>query len=130
MDLGRYRITRSLVAPAIGTGDISLKSSGWFADAVGFRALSPTWSLFGKLGAMYTTTEATLTPSGAVLLPAGTDLNPKRSEWNFKFGFGAQYAFSKDMALRFGYDQVSSVGDANTGQGDVRLFSLGLRIGF
>ena len=136
-DFGNHSLTVSITAPTIADGSIkgSAEASGFNVDAVGIIPLQSGFSLFGKVGAVYTTTKGSYTGSGAytsaVLATAFGDLNPKSSEWNLKWGVGAKYDFTNNMALRVEYERINNVGDKNkVGESDVDMWSLGLVVRF
>ena len=126
-DLGKFDARRDVTAPVVGSVSRNMRMAGFDLAAVGIIPVQNGFALFGKIGAMYTMTRSSISTSGA-LLPAAalTDLNPKRSEWNPKFGIGASYDFSNRLGLRLEYEHVSNVGDAATGEGNVGMWSLGL----
>lgn len=126
-DLGKFDARRDVTAPVVGSISRNMRMAGFDLAAVGIIPVQNGFSLFGKIGAMYTMTRSSISISGALLpAPTLTDLNPRRSEWNPKFGLGAGYDFSNGMGLRLEYERVSNVGDAATGEGNVGMWSLGL----
>jgi len=125
-DFGKFSTTTNVTAPVIGSAGASVRVDGWHLDAVGILPVRGGFSLHGKLGAMYSSTRTSLSTTGAVALAAGTNLNPKRRETNLKWGVGAGYDFSRNVGLRLEYDQVKDVGNADTGEGDVGMWTLGV----
>jgi OOP family OmpA-OmpF porin len=124
-DFGNSR--RDLAAPVFGTISSNLRSSGLHLDAVGIVPLRNGFSLYGKLGTIYAPNNSSISGGGA----AGpmwtlTDLNPKRSDWNSKYGLGASYDLSKNLGLRFEYERINNIGDLRTGDGNVGMWSFGL----
>lgn len=124
-DLGRFRATRNVTAPAIGSFTAETEASGPFIDAVGIIPLQQ-FALFGKLGAMYATTETTFSTTGAVLLLPGVPRSSDDSELEFKFGLGASYSFTRNFAIRAEYERFFEVGTSDTGEGDIDLISIGI----
>jgi len=130
-DFGSFSATNDIAAIALfGPGSLSfkLKSSGFHLDTVGILPIGGKFEIFGRLGVIYTTTKATFSGTGSVLVAApGVPPNSKHSELNLKPGIGAEYRFSQALGLRLEAEQALKVGDANTtGEGDIRVFSLGL----
>jgi OmpA-OmpF porin, OOP family len=126
-DLGKFNARRDVTAPVIGSISRDMKTSGFDLAAVGIFPIQNGFSLFGKIGAMYTMTRSSISINGALLPAAGlTDLSPRRSEWNPKFGIGAGYDFSSGLGLRLEYERVTNVGDAATGEGNIGMWSVGL----
>jgi len=124
-DLGKFEARRDATAP-VGSISRNMRTSGFDLAAVGIIPMQSGFSLFGKIGAMYTMTRSSISTSGALLPLPTTDLSPKRSEWNPKVGLGAGYDFSNGLGLRVEYERVSNVGDARTGDGNIGMWSLGL----
>ena len=125
-DLGKFNASREAIAPFSGSLSRSTKASGFDLSAVGIIPMQNGFSLFGKVGAMYTMSEGSVSTSGALLLAPDVSTNPKRSEWNPKVGIGADYAFSNGLGLRLEYERINNVGDSRTGEGNVGIWSLGL----
>jgi len=123
MDLGKFSATNTVTAPANGSLSVSFKASGPFVDAVGILPLGD-FSLFGKAGVMYSTAKGSATSTGAVTITGNA--NQSSSEFNFKAGIGAGYDFTRNFGVRVEAEQVFGVGDKDkTGEGDVRLFTVG-----
>jgi OmpA-OmpF porin, OOP family len=110
-DLGKTK------ADFAGFGSVSIAASGYEALAVAIAPINPQWSVFGKLG--FFRWDADLNDGTGLLGSAsasGTDLT---------YGFGANYGFSKNGALRIEYQKYSDVGDENTtGSGDVDVIGV------
>ncbi len=124
-DLGSFRATRNVTAPAVGSFTAEIESSGPYIDAVGIIPLQQ-FALFGKLGAMYAKTEATLSTTGAVILAPGIPRSVDDSELEFKFGLGASYSFTRNFAIRAEYERFFDVGSSDTAEGDIDLISIGI----
>lgn len=122
-DLGSFKATRNVTAPAVGSLTAEIEASGFHLDALGIIPLQQ-FSLFGKLGVMYATTETSGSSTGAVGL-AG-DRSSKDSEVEFKFGLGASYSFTRNFAIRAEFERIVDVGTSETGEGDIDLFSIGV----
>lgn len=129
VNLGKFTFTENVTAPAVGSAKASIKADGWDLVAVGIAPLSQDFSLFGKLGTIYSTVNTDITTSGAVTLTGAA--NRKRSELNLTYGLGAQYAFNKTVSVRGEWNRFDKLGDRNTtGEADVNVFSLGLNFKF
>lgn len=124
-DFGKFSVSRSFSAPA-GSVSASIKASGVHVDAVGIWPLQNNFSLFGKVGGIYTETKTSLATSGGVAFVAGTNTNPKKSELNLKYGLGAQYDFTQSIGVRAEWERARKVGDSSTGEADIDLLSIGL----
>ncbi len=125
-DFGKFKFKRNVTSPFGGTAEATVKSSGWGIDAVAIFPLARQWSLFGKVGGFRSTTKTTYTSTGAVVFAAGTNLNPERKEWNLKLGFGGQFDFHRNFAVRAEIETVVGAGDDQTGEGNVSMLSIGL----
>ena len=128
-DLGNFDARRVITAPVPGSlsGDIRASASGFYMGAEGVVPLPNRFSLFGKLGTSYSTRTAYISGSGAVPpLFTPVELGPRRSEWNSKYGLGANYEMSNKLGLRFEYERSNTFGDGRTGEGNVGMWSLGL----
>jgi OOP family OmpA-OmpF porin len=129
-DVGKFSATRTVTAPAAGTNRAGIKSSGWGIFAVGYLPLANQFSVLGKIGTAYTTTKTSLTTTGAVVLLPGVNPNPRRREWNLGYGVGLEYAFTQRAAVRLEFERLENVGDSNTGEGDIDVWSLWLKYRF
>lgn len=127
-DLGKFRATRQVSAPFVGSGVADIKTSGLNIDGVGILPLQGGFSLFGRLGAIYATTETSLATSGGVTA-GGT--SAKRSDWSWKIGLGAGYDFSRSLGLRLEYERYNDIpNDGVIGKADLSMWSLGLKARF
>lgn len=135
MNLGKFRATNDATYPG-GAGGRALdtKADGWNLFAVGFVPLSGDFSLYGKLGTLYSTTKADLSVTSGVALPAGTITGRKRSEWNWAYGLGVQYEINKTLSVRGEWEHYAKLGNEgnadSTGQFNVNLYSVGLNFKF
>ena len=122
-DFGKFSATNTVSAPANGSLSVSFKASGPFVDAVGILPFGD-FSLFGKAGVVYSTAKGSATTTGAVVTTGNA--NQSSSEFNFKAGIGAGYDFTRNFGVRVELEQVFAVGDKDkTGEGDIRLFTVG-----
>jgi OOP family OmpA-OmpF porin len=120
-DLGDFEFRRNVFG---GTANADIESSGWGVDALGIFPLRRGWSLFGKVGGFRSTTKTQYTQVSG--FPPGTNLNPERKEWNFKVGFGGQYDFSRNLAVRAEIESYLGVGDSQTGDGTITMVSMSI----
>jgi OmpA-OmpF porin, OOP family len=126
-DFGKLEAQRESAAPMLGSMSNNFRTSAFYVGAVGIIPLPNRFSLFGKLGTTYATGASPVSASG-VLLPLLTpaDPNPRRTEWNSKYGLGASYEMSNKLGLRFEYERSNSLGDGRIGEGNIGMWSLGL----
>lgn len=103
----------------------SIENSAIFLDAVGTLPLTNEFSVFGRAGVAFTKTEA------SVNVPGFGSASDKENEANLKFGLGAQYSFTKSVALRAEWERYLDVGDeATTGESDVDVVGISLNVKF
>lgn len=119
-DLGRFGFTASTTPAGTLTGTARIQ--GLNLDLVGTLPITDRWSLLGRVGATYADTQDNFSGTGAVTV---IDPNPNKRETNYKYGFGAQYAFTPALTLRLEAERYR-VNDALANRGDVDLISLGL----
>lgn len=124
VDFGKFSATRNVTAPVVGSAKADIKSSGLYIDAVGILPLAnDKLDLFGKVGAIYTTTKSSFSATGPITA-AG---NEKKNEGDWKYGLGAEWHFTPALGLRGEWERALKVGDPNkTGEGDIDLVSVGL----
>jgi opacity protein-like surface antigen len=60
----------------------------------------------------------------------GTNTNASTDEANLSYGVGVQWDFAKNVTLRAEWKRFVDVGDANTGEFDLNLYSVGLLFRF
>jgi opacity protein-like surface antigen len=118
---GGMQATRT--ANAGGTMSAALRVTGWSVEGLGIVPFANGVSVFGKLGGVRATTEATYSANG-VAAPA--DANPRYMKNSFKYGIGAFYDLSEHFSLRADYEIVKNVGNSATGQADVKFLSAGV----
>ena len=113
---------------AIAAENFNWQVNGWTFDAVGILPFQ-RFSVFGKLGVLYSTAKTLRTATGAV--PLAPDLaNARKSEFNPHWGVGASYDFTRSLGLRAEYEAAHRVGNEKTGEGNVDLASIGLVVKF
>lgn len=129
-DFGNFKATRNVTAPAVGSLETRIKSSGFHFGLVGILPINDKFDFFGRIGAIRTSTETSYSTSGAVTLAAGANSNPKHSEWNGQYGIGVQLNVEKNIGVRLEYEVTKNVGDQNTGEGDIGFISAGVVVRF
>jgi opacity protein-like surface antigen len=130
VDFGKFDARRTVSAPpsVAGTSNFNWQVGGWAFDAVGILPFQ-RFSVFGKLGVLYSTAKTLRTATGAV--PLAPDLaSARKSEFNPHWGVGASYDFTRSLGLRAEYEAAHRVGNENTGEGNVDLASIGLVVKF
>jgi OmpA-OmpF porin, OOP family len=120
--LGEFSFTRTIIGDGSGIG--KFKASGWFADALGILPLGSRFSLFGKLGGIYSATTKSLSTTGTASFAPSVDLNPTKRQLDYTWGIGASYALTRNWAGRLEYEMFK-VGDSSTGEFHVYVLSLG-----
>lgn len=140
-DLGRSRLDTRLLGgdPPFPAGiaiDRKVKTFG--ADLVLFAPLGvERFDLFGKAGYYRTKLDASASLSGNIQFsngdPAERSRASSRREDTFHWGLGAQYALTRNLAVRAEYERFTSVGkpfavggSGTTGQADIDLVSVGV----
>lgn len=119
-DLGKFGYTANTV-PA-GTLNGSSKVRGLNLDLVGTLPITDKFSAFARIGLNYADVRDSFSSTGAVRV---LDPNPSKREANYKFGVGAQYAFTEALAMRVEAERYR-INDAVGNRGDVDLISVGL----
>jgi OOP family OmpA-OmpF porin len=103
-------------AGTLGAVSVDWQLSGLQVSGTGTFPLGDAFSLIGKLG--IARTEIKLTGGGASVSATSTKV---------AYGIGAQYDFTKSVAVRAQYEGLGTVGDANTtGTSKVTLLSAGV----
>lgn len=120
-NLGRFGYVATTVPAGTLSGNIKLQ--GVNLDGVGTLHLNEKFSVFGRLGLNYAQARDSFSSTGAVLVP--TNPNPRKSQVNYKFGAGLQYAFTDALAMRAEVERYR-INDAVGNKGDVDLASVGL----
>jgi len=115
----------------IGT-PISVKAKGEsyavFVDAVGTLPLNDSFSIFGKAGAAYAHTKMKVSGSWAGFTDSESETD---NEVVPKLGLGAEYNFTKSVAVRAEYEKYFNVGDSDkTGESDIGVWSIGIKLSF
>ncbi len=121
VDLGKFNTTLSSVA---GTASVDYKVHGVFLDAVGVLPLNESFSLFGKVGTIYTDASTDVGGSLAPALSAAGFRSDSKDEFNLTAGLGAQYDFTREFGVRAEWERYFNVDFGNSDSGDVDLFSV------
>ena len=119
-NLGKFGFTADTSPAGSLRGDIKLQGANF--DAVGSVPLGDKFSLFARAGLNYADTKDSFAGTGSV---AVIDPSPHRWAANYKFGFGAQYDFTRFIGMRIEAERYR-VDDAVGNKGDVDLYSAGL----
>ncbi|MDP2822273.1 MAG: outer membrane beta-barrel protein [Sulfuritalea sp.] len=133
VNLGKFSATENVTAPVVGSVKGDWKADGWNLFAVGIMPLGQDFSVYGKLGTIYSTLKTDITTSGAVFLAAGTPANRKRTEFDWAYGLGVQYDINKALSVRAEwerFDRLGNEGTNATGQYNFNLYSVGLNFKF
>ena len=123
-NLGKFGFT-STTTPA-GTLNGQIKLQGLNLDLVGTLPLTENLSAIGRVGAQRASARDSFSGTGAVTV---LNANPHKSEVNYKFGAGLQYAFSPSLLMRAEAERYR-INDAVGNHGGVNLFSVSLVIPF
>ena len=111
---GYYHMGEASGIGAAGTG--SFKVRGW--ELVGV-AMFPVWrqlSLYGKAGAS----------RSRVNLNTNVGVSQSDNTWDFTYGLGGEWAFTRNVAARLEWQRYADVGSANTSKDDVDYFNASL----
>lgn len=119
-----------------GTVTTDRQFDGWGLDLVAGTEVVPNVRLFGKVGAFRAdvTTETRVSNGGSFQTPIGDTLSVSEKHTVTKLGFGASYAFTKQLAARLEWERLLDVGRAGsattTGEADQDSFWLGVTYRF
>jgi len=130
-DLGKFSTFTTITGAATGSGagDIKL-SNNWSGDVLGILPFGNGFSLFGRLGLLYSETKTSATVTRATPLPVVTaGLSQKDNEWSYKFGVGIGYEFTPQFGIRGEWERYR-VSDGAGGTADADLWSASLRFKF
>jgi OOP family OmpA-OmpF porin len=128
--LGEFQATNNVTAPTTGALNADIRVIGLFLDAVGMLPVGEHFAAFAKVGVFGSETRTFRSTSGTVTPAPGLTTNASTDEANLKFGLGAQYNFAKNATLRLEWERYMDVGNANTGELDIDLYSVGLLFRF
>lgn len=141
-DLGSHKVDTAIVAagnpPTTSHFLLTHKISGFGADAVvSTPVFTNEFAVYGRVGAFASKLKADAQLSGNLFFTNGDSSETQRSaqhdETVLHYGFGGEWNFRRDMALRLEYERFSKIGKPfevggtdTTGQADTDLFSLGV----
>lgn len=125
VDLGKFTYNASFIG---GSANGDIKASGFNIAGIGVLPLDNNFSLFGKLGTINAKVKASVSATGPGGAASGSASD---TEWSPNYGLGVMYNLSPKMAIRAEWERFDKLGDKNkTGEGDVDLWSVGLRFSF
>ena len=119
-NLGRFGFRADTLPAGSLHGDIKIQGANF--DAVGSLPIGDKFSLFARAGVIYANSQDSFVGTGSV---AVLDPSPRRWAANYKFGFGAEYDFTRFIGMRIEAERYR-IDDAVGNKGDVDLFSTGL----
>jgi OOP family OmpA-OmpF porin len=128
--LGEFQATNQVTAPTTGALNADIRVIGLFVDAVGMLPIGERFAAFAKVGAVGSETRTFRSTSGTVTPAPGSNTNASTDEANVKFGLGFQYDLGKAATLRVEWERILDVGNANTGEFDLSVYSVGLLFRF
>jgi len=119
-DLGRFGFAAHTTPVGSLRGDI--KINGANLDLVGSVPIGEQFSLFARAGLNYAQAKDSFVGTGSV---AVIDRSPHKWNPDYKFGFGAEYDFTRSLGMRIEAERYR-IDDAVGNKGDVDLYSAGL----
>jgi OOP family OmpA-OmpF porin len=119
-NLGKFGFTADTSPAGSLRGNIKLQGANF--DAVGSVPLGDKFSLFARAGVTYADAKDSFAGTGSV---AVIDPSPGRWAANYKFGFGAEYDFTRFIGMRIEAERYR-IDDAVGNKGDVDLYTAGL----
>lgn len=122
-NLGKFNYALST---ATGTAGGNIKIMGVNLDAVAILPVTENFSVFGRAGVNYAQAKDSFSTTGSISI---TDTDPKKSDLNYKFGAGIQYAITDAVGIRLEAERYR-INDAVGNRGDIDLFSVGLTYRF
>jgi OOP family OmpA-OmpF porin len=110
------------------TGQADIKNSAWFIAGKGTIAINEQFGLFGKLGISSNKSKLSgTTNNAAVNAAAGFPMTASKTRTDLVYGVGAEYSVTKQVALRFEFEDFGKFGNDNdTGRTKASMWSLGL----
>jgi OOP family OmpA-OmpF porin len=128
--LGEFQTTTQVMAPTTGALNAEIRVIGLFIDAIGMLPIGERFAAFAKVGVLGSETRTFRSTSGTVTPAPGLNTNASTDQANHSYGLGLQYDFQKNVTLRLVWERYVSVGDDNTGEFDIDLYSAGLLFRF
>jgi OOP family OmpA-OmpF porin len=121
-DLGKA--SRQFTSPGL-VERATVDNSAWFLAAKATFAVTPTIGLFGKLGVSRNQTESSFSSP----LP-GESGTSKHTRNGTIAGLGAEWAWTRNVGVRFEYEDFGKFGNQSTGRSKVHLWTVGLTYAF
>jgi OOP family OmpA-OmpF porin len=128
--LGEFQATTQVAAPTTGALNAEIRVIGLFVDALAMLPIGERLAAYVKLGVLGSETRTFHSTSGTVTPAPGVNTNASTDEANLSYGLGAQYDFASNATLRIEWQRYADVGNSNTGEFDVDLYSAGLLFRF
>jgi opacity protein-like surface antigen len=128
--LGEFQATNQVTAPTTGALNADIRVIGLFVDALAILPIGEQFAAYAKVGVLGSETRTFRSTSGTVTPAPGTNTNASTDEANLSYGVGVQWDFAKNVTLRAEWKRFVDVGDANTGEFDLNLYSVGLLFRF
>jgi OOP family OmpA-OmpF porin len=119
-DLGKFGYTATTVPAGTLSGEAKIR--GLNLDLVGILPMTDKLSAFGRVGVTHARTSDSFRGAGAISV---SDPNPSKTDTNYKFGAGLQYAVTENFSLRAEIERYR-VNDAVGNKGDIDLASIGM----
>jgi OmpA-OmpF porin, OOP family len=123
-DLGRFGFRADTLPAGSLHGESKILGANF--DGVGSLPIGDRFSLFARAGAIYAKSKDSFIGTGAVMV---LDSSPHRWYHDYKFGFGAQYDFTRFLGLRLEAERYR-VDDAVGNRADINMYSAGLILKF
>jgi OOP family OmpA-OmpF porin len=119
-NLGHFGYTATTVPDGTLNGDIRIQ--GLNLDPVLSVPITKRFSAFVRAGVTYAQAKDAFNGSGFVNV---TNPSPKKEAFDYKFGGGLQYDFTRTVGMRVEAERYR-INDAVGNRGDIDLFSVGL----
>ncbi|MGH8697474.1 MAG: porin family protein [Burkholderiales bacterium] len=128
--LGEFQATTQVTAPTAGVLNADIRVIGLYIDAVPMLPVGDRFAVFAKVGVLLSETRTTRSTFGTVTPAPGLNANASTDRPNLSYGLGVQYDLDKTVTLRFVWERYIKVGDLNTGEFNIDLYSGGLLFRF
>jgi OOP family OmpA-OmpF porin len=128
--LGEFQATNQVTAPTSGALSADVRVIGLYLDAVPTLPVGGGVSIFAKLGVLLSEVRTTRSTYGTVTPAPGLNATDSTDRPNLSYGLGLQYDFRKNATMRFVWERYIDVGNANTGEFNIDLYSGGLLFRF
>jgi len=126
--LGEFQATTQVTAPTAGALNADIRVIGLYIDAVPMLPLGDRFAVFAKVGVLLSETRTTRSTFGTVTTASNANASIDQPNWSY--GLGVQYDLAKNVTLRFVWERYIKLGDANTGEFNLDLYSGGLLFRF